>query len=1077
MDHRSGPTASRASRAPTARYKDNSNSQYNHVNYDSDRSTTLDSLKDLMKLSQRTRQARQKDILSAAKHARSQMPAQFREPPSSTGSHGTITTSSIHIDEDFPTNRHNDELTAGSTSSSTFSAGPDAESTRASVHYQRGSHRVRKSTGRFGHNDGDEKRTATEILSGVVNTSALFRTFQEWRPDDVTETGIFEDADAGTQNDDLNAESTTNFGVIDRPGLFDKENCGPVIKKSGLFTNPVRQNRPVLQATVQNETDLSIAMTAAALQPALKSLPLRKASSMRASSATAPAPAPKKLDATVSTKCNEQKTNQQQQNIQQTAADFEHSPLLDEITSPETSVSSREDIDLGVSTAAAPVSEVAAPKRVSSAMPVPVSKAVTLAKADSNDGATNQSFIVPSTSFPILRNLVTGTIRFTPGNYFYSKSINAQNKFQLPTGPMPEDEKEIFVDIEAVREEVKRLQEHDEMLQHEIIQGEIKYKSLLDRFYIMAHKSQDSVAAANSDHILLRCQEENRLLESKILELESDLDIIHTQYEEQEQASASLESDRNAAVKRANAAADKADKLDAELESLRERLANSAHRPKLEAQRRIQQLEQKVAERERVIKALEGEREAANSSHREEQRLHKERMVRMDAEKRMLSGDHAKCQDEKYALTTAKDALIHKNTSLKEKLHTLWQQCKDRETSVHAIVDHQRTQITKLQTLLREKEKSVHQLDENFRRLRESWSSKDETLMRMTEVLGQWPGGLPKEHRGALRTGRQNLEDIDINVKHDFGNDGNGLQSERANEHNLVNDGFTASQDQQDDSYDADQAHSDGLSDLGTSAEDQSMDENMTSAFIIPDLEFQPENGEQCDVDEGSYSAALDEELADQLAQVHVAVQNASAKAKANAEAFTETATKNSKIKPTLSKASKMTTQQKSVSFQTSTANTVHRTPHFMSTSAKSACKHNRVNCVVCCQQAGSAGENEKVTVAVPRPLLASESVLPDASMDPGSALAYVMKLLDDERRHLWMQILAMRRSGESEEARNDQQRPRRVLREAEALWKAYVLKVEQLNRLDDVLEGQRAAGQDMTREEIDVTITRILEV
>lgn len=564
------------------------------------------------------------------------------------------------------------------------------------------------------------------------------------------------------------------------------------------------------------------------------------------------------------------------------------------------------------------------------------------------------------------------------------------------------------------------------------------------------------------------------MLKSKILELESDLDIFHTQYEEQAQASASLESDRDAAVKRANAAADKADKLGAELESLRARLANSAHRPNQEAQRRIQQLEQKVAERERVIKALEDEREAANSSHREEQRLHKERLVRMDAEKRMLSGDHSKCQDEKHALKTAKDALINKNTALKEKLQTLWQQCKDRETSVHAIVDHQRTQITKLQTLLREKEKSVHQLDENFRRLRESWSSKDETLMRMTEVLGQWPGGLPKEHRGALRTGRQNLEEIDINDKHEFGND---LQSERANEHNLDNDSFTAPQDQQNDNYDADQAHSDGLSDSGMSPEDQSMDENMTSAFIIPDLEFQPENGEQSNADEGSYSAVLDEELAEELAQVHVAVQNASAKAKANAETFTERATKNSGIKPTLSKASKMTTQQKSVSFQTSTANTQHRTSHFTSTSAKSACKHNHVNCVVCCQQAGSVSENEKVTVAVPRPLLVSESVLPDASMDPGSALAYVMKLLDDERRHLWMQILTMRRNGESEEARNDQQRPRRVLREAEALWKAYVLKVEQLNRLDDVLEGQRAAGQDMTREEIDVTITRILEV
>ncbi|CAK7266974.1 hypothetical protein SEPCBS119000_002301 [Sporothrix epigloea] len=1076
MDHRTGLTATRGSRAPTARDNHHDHHQKNHVNYDSDRSTTLDSLKDLMKLSQRTSQARQEDILFAAKHARSQMPAQFREPPSSTGSHGTITTSSIHLGNNFLANRHNDELTSGSAPSSIFSAGPDAESTRASVHVQRASHRVRKPTAWHGHNGGDEKRTATDILSGVVNTSALFRTFQEWRPDDITDTGIFEDADAGIQIDDLNAESTTNFGVIDNAGLVDKENRGSVKQKSGPLTNPARRNRTVLQATVQNETDPSIAMTAANPQPAMQSLPMRKASSLRAVSAMATAPAPRKPGVSVVTS----EKNQQQQQLRQATAIAQSSSLSDKTSSPETSFSSREDIDLGVGAISAPVSATKAPKHVDSAAHIPTSNIMALAKTESKDGATNQSFIVSATSFPILRNLVTGTLRFTPGNYFYSKSLDAQNRLQLPAGLTPEDEKEIFVDIETIREEVKRLQEHDEMLQNEIIQGEIKYKSLLDRFYSISHKSQDSDSPANPDHLLRRSEEENQLLQSKILELETDLDIIHTQYEEQAQESASLTSDRDAAVIRANAATDKAKILATELEALRVRVAHSAQRPDQEAQRRIQQLEQKVAERERVIKALEVEREAASSSHRQEQRLHKERIVRMDAEKRMLNGDHAKCKDEKYALTTANDALAHKNTALKEKLRGLWQQCKDRETTVHTIVDRQRTQITKLQTLLREKEKSVHQLDENFRKLRESWSSKDETLMRMTGVLEQWPGGLPKQHRGALKTtsGTQESENLDLHNEHEIDEDEYLCESNQAHRHNPSNDGYTASKDRESDKYDADQAQSDDESLSCMSTGDLSMDENMTSAFIIPDLEFQPEADEQGhDGGDENLSAALDEELEEELAQVHLAVRNASAKAKMSAEASTETAATKNKTKSTLSKAGKTTTKPKSVVFQTSAANTTDHTAHFTSVSTKPICKHNRVNCVVCCQQAGPVGEYEKVTVAVPRPLFASKAVLPDASMDPGSALAYVMKLLDDERKHLWMQILEMRRSGESEEARNDQQRPRRALREAETLWKAYVLKVEQLNRLDDVLEGQRAAGQDMTREEIDVTITRVLEV
>lgn len=522
MDYRSVQTANRAGRAPVTQdthhrprhhhqHQEPANNAPGLLHYDSDRSTTLDSLKDLMAFSQRTSRARHEDIMFAAKHARAQMPPQFREPPSSTGSHGTVTTSSIHLGNNNSHNNHHGDLTSDSTPSSTFSAGPDAESTRASVHYQRGSHRVRKSTGRFGSNGGEEKRTATDILSGVVNTSALFRTFKEWRPEDVTDTGIFEDADAGTQNDNLDAESTTNFGVIDNLAHFDKENRGAVPssnpaaaqykpKNGHLADAPPRRNRPVLQATVQNESQTSIVMTTAAQKP--KPSPLRHGSVSRAV-APAPAPALRKSVTTGTIKDASSKRKQQ------SAVVFEHSPLLDELSSPETSAGSREDIDLGIRTVAT-TAPAQSPKRTGSAPPAPVAHAAALARTDSNDGVTNQSFIVPSKSFPLLHNLVTGTLRFTPGNYFYSKSVDAQHKYQLPAGPVPEDEKEIFVDIETIREEVKHLQEHDEMLQNEIIQGEIKYKSLLDRFYSLSHKSSDNDFAADLDHPLRESQEENQ---------------------------------------------------------------------------------------------------------------------------------------------------------------------------------------------------------------------------------------------------------------------------------------------------------------------------------------------------------------------------------------------------------------------------------------------------------------------------------------------------------------------------------------------------------------------------------------
>ena len=488
MDYRSVPRASNAGRTPAARKTSHQRAPSNDtenapgfLNFDSDRSTTLDSLKDLMAFSQRPTRARQDDILFAAKNARAQMPPQFREPPSSTGSHGTITTDSIHLGR-------RDDITADSAASSTFSAPPDAESTRASMHYQRGSHHVQRTTGRIGKDTREDKKATTDMLSGIVNTSALFRTFKEWKPEDVTDASIFED----------DAPSTTNFGVVNKLSQRDQENCGPIpsspaapaLKPKNIYADlPVRRSRNVLQPTVQNESDLSVVMTSPAQKPATK--PTTQPSPLRKASTAVPAPILKKSATVGSMRSTEGSKRQQRVTV------VEDSPLMDDLTSPETSAGSREDVDLGVRTVAAPVSRSVSPPR-----------ATAMARSVNIDGATNQSFIVPSKSFPLLHNLVTGTLKFTPGAYFYGNTADAQRKYQLPAGNIPEDEKEIFVDIDNIREEVMRLQEHDEMLQNEIVQGEIKYKSLLDRFYGLAPRS-DSAITPDFDEPLKESQEEN----------------------------------------------------------------------------------------------------------------------------------------------------------------------------------------------------------------------------------------------------------------------------------------------------------------------------------------------------------------------------------------------------------------------------------------------------------------------------------------------------------------------------------------------------------------------------------------
>jgi hypothetical protein len=95
-------------------------------------------------------------------------------------------------------------------------------------------------------------------------------------------------------------------------------------------------------------------------------------------------------------------------------------------------------------------------------------------------------------------------------------------------------------------------------------------------------------------------------------------------------------------------------------------------------------------------------------------------------------------------------------------------------------------------------------------------------------------------------------------------------------------------------------------------------------------------------------------------------------------------------------------------------------------------------------------------------------------TMPPGDALAIVLKELDDEARHLEMQMQAkMLELFKLDKATHG--RKRKLLRvEYQDLQREYENKTAQIYRLHDVLEGQKRAGQLMTQEEVDVTVASI---
>ncbi|KAL6891902.1 hypothetical protein GGI43DRAFT_414509 [Trichoderma evansii] len=150
-------------------------------------------------------------------------------------------------------------------------------------------------------------------------------------------------------------------------------------------------------------------------------------------------------------------------------------------------------------------------------------------------------------------------------------------------------------------------------------------------------------------------------------------------------------------------------------------------------------------------------------------------------------------------------------------------------------------------------------------------------------------------------------------------------------------------------------------------------------------------------------------------------------------------------------------------------------------------CGHNCQNCTVCSRITSHSGVISsadlaagKKRVSIPRPVPVSErgvsggdhTVRPAHS--PGYALALVIKGLEDESQHLQLELTRLQaRYNKSDKSmgRQDRQDLAEAIR---VLLKRVESKNDQIYSLYDVLEGQKAAGQEMTEEEVEMTVLNI---
>lgn len=150
-------------------------------------------------------------------------------------------------------------------------------------------------------------------------------------------------------------------------------------------------------------------------------------------------------------------------------------------------------------------------------------------------------------------------------------------------------------------------------------------------------------------------------------------------------------------------------------------------------------------------------------------------------------------------------------------------------------------------------------------------------------------------------------------------------------------------------------------------------------------------------------------------------------------------------------------------------------------------CEHNCRNCTVCSRINSHRGVlsatevaagKKRVTIPRPVPVTDRDAAVEDATMrpanSPGHALAMVMKGLQDEARHLQLELTRVQAQYSSHDKALGRRERINLAETIRTLLKRLEAKNDQVYSLYDVLEGQKAAGQAMSEEEIEMTVLNI---
>jgi Centrosome microtubule-binding domain of Cep57 len=148
-------------------------------------------------------------------------------------------------------------------------------------------------------------------------------------------------------------------------------------------------------------------------------------------------------------------------------------------------------------------------------------------------------------------------------------------------------------------------------------------------------------------------------------------------------------------------------------------------------------------------------------------------------------------------------------------------------------------------------------------------------------------------------------------------------------------------------------------------------------------------------------------------------------------------------------------------------------------------CEHNRKNCTICLRLASFDTKlASKTTIQIQKPVPVSQrapSPVPyedeptlRPAVAPGVALATVLKGLEDEVAHLKMKHSEVQQAYMEHDASLGRRERKAMKAELESLLGKIESKSDQIYALYDVLEGQKQAGQEMSVNQIEVTLNKM---